>query len=272
MSQGKATKVTRKTAKKTTRGGSAKGRTSAGSVASASKAPAAANAPKPAPLGGELSSRLGELDRQACLIVAVRKCEPGSRRGKGSKVWSLPRDVIHDIAEAHVLHHKPAAEIRDRFAGHLRTHTINARTLDTWLRLIRDGYDKQYAAQLSKITEHDQAIFQSGDMIGLSAHVFARISPMILSAADTILSESPSANDLHVFLRYLEVMNTGAKTQAEARLKETQRDKMLAVFRTEIDKVKGGKATPEETVDFIAKLIEGEMLGTTDRSGRGEAA
>lgn len=236
-------------------------------TAEAVAAPVAAEAPKPA---GTLSPNVRQemILRRSVLAVAIQRVEPGSKSGNPNKCWSMPRDTLVAMADAYVVETKSRAFIRDRFAAELAEADIAVRTLDRWLADIRASFNTVYAREVAKRTTLERAAFASGDAVALMGFAFAELAPLHIEAGRNQLAENPSPKEIYANLRFLELMTTAAKVQSEARFKEVQTDKLLAVINT-VKKAAGDTSRdPREALSVISNAIGDLMLGGSP----GEAA
>jgi predicted phage gp36 major capsid-like protein len=187
-----------------------------------------------------IQQRFADLNQETLVFKALRKCEPGNKRGNISKCWKLDHPTLHEAAMMHIVGHKSAREIREELQDRFAEANVSERVLSTWLKAIRKAYGEEHTKFLAEVEANESIAFMSGDLVAVLAVVMASIAPKFVAFGKTLEVESLENQDGHLMMRFMNTMIDAAKVQAEARRTEAQTQNILIKLREAV-KVVGGQ-------------------------------
>lgn len=205
-----------------------------------------------------LLDRMESMGKETLVLKAIRKCEPGNRKGNISKCWELDAYTLFECAKMHILEHRSAQQVIDTLGD--RMGTVNRRSLSGWLKTLRDAYGELYNAQLSDLKHAESLAYQSGDLVAILGLVFAAIAPKFIILA-SMMDEGASTDQQHVFLRFLDISTTAAKVQADAKHAEAKTKHVLAKLSDMVRDGKGKPKTSDEVRAAVVALVDEMMTG-----------
>ena len=208
-----------------------------------------------------IQQRFADLNQETLVFKALRKCEPGNKRGNVSKCWKLDHPTRHEAAMMHIAGHKSAREIREQLEDRFAEANISERVLSTWLKAIRKAYGEEHGKYLAEIEANESIAFMSGDLVAVLGVVMASIAPKFVAFGKTLDIEALENQDGHLMMRFMNTMIDAAKVQAEARRTEAQTQNILIKLREAV-KVVGGESDrdPAEALRDLTGLLH-QMTG-----------
>lgn len=221
---------------------------------SSASTPTKSNSPK------ELGQRMEDLGTQTLIVKAMRKIEPGNKRGNTSACWKLDTDTLRKAAMMHISRHKSAADIHKSLGK--RMESISVRALSTWLKSMRVAYRAQHDQHQSEIEAADAIAFQSGDLVAMLGITLGAIAPKFISWVKNTEMGEMSVAEQHVVLRFLETQTTAAKVQAEAKQREATTKSILLKLRDATQVAgdeKRSKLDREQAQRMVSNLISEAM-------------
>lgn len=202
----------------------------------------------------DFMQRMDALNTEKLVFMALRKCEPGNKRGNTSHCWKLDPHTRHLAARMHIVENKSAAAIHEALADRMtfgKGGKVSERVLSTWLRSIRKAYGQLHDAQLSEITSAETIAYKSGDLVALLGITFASVVPKFIGYIDGCTMAEMSVSEQHVMLRFLETQTTAAKVQAEVREREARTLGLLGKIR---EATKDGERGARDAGDVLRDI------------------
>lgn len=207
----------------------------------------------------DFMQRMDALNTEKLVFMALRKCEPGNKRGNTSNCWKLDPHTRHQAARMHIVENKSAAMIHEELADRMtyaKNSKVSDRVLSTWLKSIRKAYGQLHDAQLSEIASAEMIAYKSGDLVALLGITFAGVVPKFLAYIAGCTMAEMSVSEQHVMLRFLETQTTAAKVQAEVREREARTLGLLQKSQKLISDGEHDQRDPTEVLRDLTALFD----------------
>lgn len=201
-----------------------------------------------------------DLGTQTLIFKAMRKIEPGNKRGNTSACWKLDTDTLRKAAMMHIAQHKSAAEIHKALGKRMGSITI--RSLSTWLKSMRVAYRAQHDQLQTEIEAADAIAYQSGDLVAMLGITIGGMVPKFLAWFNSLDMAEMSVAEHHVVLRLIETQVSAAKVQAEAKQREATTKSILLKLRDATQVAgdeKRSKLDREQAQRMVSNLISEAM-------------